>query len=384
MSDKTSIIILGSTGSVGKQTLEVVDQMSDQFEVYALTANSNADLLIEQAKKFLPNTVVIADESQYDKVQNALWEDDIKVYAGGASLAQIVSTSEVKIIVNSLLGFSGLLPTIEAIKYGKRIALANKESLVVAGPLIAELLKKYPASIIPIDSEHSAIFQCLVGEMDNPIEKVYLTASGGPFKGKSVSELENISVEEAINHPNWNMGAKISVDSATLINKGFELIEAKWLFGLKEDQMEVLMHPESIIHSLVQFADGSVKAQMGAPDMKVPIQYSLTYPSRAQTNSKRIDFLSQPSLHFEKVEINKYPNLGLSIRAMKEGGNSPCALNAANEIAVQAFLQKKIGFNQIAKINEKVMESIEFNKNPDLDALILTDQNARDLAVGLI
>ena len=383
MGEKKSIIILGSTGSVGQQTLKIVDDFPDRYEVYALSANSNEDLLIEQAKKYLPDTVVIADESKYQKVQDALWEDEVKVYAGKDSLKQIVTTSEVKIIVNALLGFSGLEPTIEAIKSGKRVALANKESLVVAGPIIAKLLEKYPASIIPIDSEHSAIFQCLVGEFDNPIEKIFLTASGGPFRGKSPEELGEISVSEATNHPNWKMGKKISVDSATMINKGFEMIEAQWLFGIKPDQIEILMHPESLIHSMVQFGDGSVKAQMGVSDMRIPIQYALSFPERLNSKVERMDFFKNPKLNFEAFDLKNYPNLNLVIKAMEEGGIKPCILNAANEVAVESFLQLQIGFNQIAEINQQTIEAIP-NEELKLENLNQIDQKAREIAKSFI
>ena len=378
------MIILGSTGSVGQQALEVVDSLHDQFEVYALSCHQNTDLLIQQAKKFLPDCVVVSKETDYEKVKTALWEDDVKVYFGAESLNQIVSTKEVDIVLNALIGFAGLEPTLSAIEANKRVALANKESLVVAGPLIAEKLKKSTARLVPIDSEHSAIFQCLLGEFDNPIEKIILTASGGPFRGKLPEELEMVQPQQAISHPTWKMGAKISVDSATMINKGFEMIEAQWLFGLKPAQIELLIHPESLVHSMVQFEDGSVKAQMGATDMKGPIQYALCYPERIKSSIERIDFSKIGQLNFSKVETSHYPNLELAIQVLNQGGILPCALNASNEIAVQAFLIGKITFNQIYEVNQKVFLTMQNKAIVDLNTLKEVDINAREKAKEFI
>ena len=384
MSEKKSIIILGSTGSIGKQALEVIAAFPDRFELYAITANESDDLLIEQSKKFKPNSVVICDESKYQKVNDALFEDDIKVYAGSQSLNEIVSAAEVDIVLTAMVGYSGLAPTINAIKARKTIALANKETLVAGGALISKLAIENNVQILPVDSEHSAIFQCLVGERYNPVEKVYLTASGGPFLGKTRDQLKNISKEAALNHPNWKMGAKISIDSATMMNKGLEVIEAKWLFQLKPEQIDVIVHPQSIIHSLVQFEDGAIKAQMGLPDMKVPIQYALTYPDRFKTISKRFNFLDYPEFTFEKPDRETFKNLDLAYYALQEGGNIACALNAANEISVQAFLEEKISFLNIAEINEKITTKIDKIVHPEYDDLIATNDKARKMALELI
>lgn len=382
--EKKSVIILGSTGSIGQQTLDIIASLESHFEVYALSCQSNADLLIQQAKKFKPDTVVIGDEKYYQKVQDALWEDDVKVFTGTESLEQIVTTSDVDIIVNALIGFAGLKPSLKAIEAGKRLALANKESLVVAGPLIVEALKKSKASLIPIDSEHSALFQCLVGEFQNPIEKVYLTASGGPFLGKSIEELEDVTPEQAVNHPTWKMGAKISVDSATMINKGFEMIEAQWLFGIKPEQIEIVLHPQSIIHGMVQFEDGSIKTEMGVPDMRVPIQYALTYPDRHASNARRLDLLELGRLMFEKVPMSNYPNFVLAQQVLVEGGIFPCVLNAANEIAVSAFLERKIGFNQIYEVNSNTLSQFENKKQFSLNELVEVDIKSREIAKSLL
>lgn len=384
MSIKRKIAVLGSTGSIGTQTLEVVSFYSDLFEISVLTANRNVELLIEQAKKFQPNVVVIGDESKYEILSESLADEDIKIYCGEAALEQVVEMDEIDIVLTALVGFSGLKPTIAAIKAGKNIALANKETLVVAGEIITKLAKEKGVNIYPVDSEHSAIFQCLVGEFQNPIEKIYLTASGGPFRGKKLADLNGIKKEQALKHPNWEMGAKITIDSATMMNKGLEVIEAKWLFGLSNEQIDVIVHPQSIIHSIVQFKDGSMKAQMGLPDMKLPIQYALTYPKRLQTEFERFDFLNYPNLSFEKPDLVTFKNLDLAYKAMERGGNLPCILNASNEIAVAAFLEDKIEFLAIADINEKVMEMAKFIASPDLDALFLTDQEARDIASNLI
>jgi 1-deoxy-D-xylulose-5-phosphate reductoisomerase len=383
MSNKKRLALLGSTGSIGKQTLEVVESYADQFEISVLTANNNADLLIEQAKKFKPNTVVIANEDLYKKVEEALWEDDIKTYTGAKALEEVVQMDEVDVVLTALVGFSGLKPTIKAIEAGKNIALANKESLVVAGSIVTKLAKEKGVNIYPVDSEHSAIFQCLVGEFHNPIEKIYLTASGGPFRGWTADKLKNVTVEQALNHPNWSMGNKITIDSATMMNKGFEVIEAKWLFGLKKEQIDVIVHPESIIHSLVQFEDGAMKAQMGLPDMKLPIQYALSYPERYKTDFERFNFLDYPTLSFDKPDLKTFNNLKLAYESMDKGGNTPAVLNAANEVTVEAFLKGKIGFLGIAQINEKVLNDIDWKEQPDLEDLYESDRLARVVAKEL-
>lgn len=381
--DKRHLAILGSTGSIGTQTLEVVEGQSELFEIELLTANRNSKLLIEQAKKFKPNAVVIADESQFDLVRDELWPLDIKVYAGSEAIEQAVEMEEIDIVVTAMVGFSGLKPTINAIKHNKHIALANKETLVVAGHLITKLAKENGVNIYPVDSEHSAIFQCLAGEFHNPIEKIYLTASGGPFRGKSADELANVKKEQALKHPNWEMGAKITIDSASLMNKGLEVIEAKWLFNLKPEQIDVIVHPQSIIHSIVQFEDGSMKAQMGLPDMKLPIQYAIAYPERLKSSFPRFNFTDYPSLSFEKPDTDTFKNLGLAFDALNEGGNGACILNAANEMTVELFLQDRISFLDIARINEKVMRTLPYQKDPDLAALLEFDKEARRMAKDL-
>lgn len=369
MTEKKSIIILGSTGSIGTQALEVVDAHPDHFEIYALTANQNADLLIQQAKKFQPNSVVIVDESQYQKVNDALWEDDIKVYAGAQSLNEIVTASEVKIVLTGMVGFSGVDPTISALKYGKTIALANKETLVAAGEIISETALKKGGKIIPVDSEHSAIFQCLIGEFDNPIDKIILTASGGPFHGFTKDQLKSVTKSQALKHPKWNMGMKITIDSASMMNKGLEVIEASWLFDLKPEQIDIRVHPESIVHSMVQFRDGVIKAQMGIQDMKIPIQFALSYPERISNDLPKLDFDKWTQLNFEKPDFDLFKNPLLAIESLKMGGSAPCALNAANEVAVQAFLNDQISFIQISEINEKILLSHQPKKKPNLEEL---------------
>jgi 1-deoxy-D-xylulose-5-phosphate reductoisomerase len=381
---KKRIALLGSTGSIGKQTLEVVASNPHLFEISVLTAHKNADLLIEQALKFNPNVVVIVDESGYQKVNEALKNSDVKVYTGEEALISVAQMSEIDIVLTALVGFSGLKPTIAAIEAGKNIALANKETLVVAGEIVTKLAKEKGVNIYPVDSEHSAIFQCLTGEAMNPIEKIYLTASGGPFRGKKREELISITKEQALKHPNWDMGAKITIDSASMMNKGLEVIEAKWLFGLSNQQIDVIVHPQSIIHSLVQFKDGSMKAQMGLPDMKLPIQYALTYPQRFETDFERFDFLNYPNLTFEKPDLDTFRNLQLAYDAMEKGGNLACVLNAANEVTVEAFLKDQIKFLDIAAINEKVLVTANFIANPTLDALYQTDLSARSLAQEII
>ena len=381
---KKGIAILGSTGSIGTQTLEVISEHKNLFSVEVLTANNNCDLLIEQAKKHKPNAVVIVNRDKYDKVNSELSKLGIKVYAGQKSLEQIVESEEINIVLTALVGYSGLIPTINAIKLGKKIALANKETLVVAGDLITKLSKEYNAPIFPVDSEHSAIFQCLVGENNNAIEKIYLTASGGPFRGKKAAELKTITKKQALRHPNWSMGAKITIDSATLMNKGLEVIEAKWLFNLNKEQIDVVVHPQSIIHSAVQFEDGSIKAQLGIPDMKLPIQYALGFPNRLKNNFKRFSFFDYPNLTFEKADEKTFRNLSLAFRAMSKGGNSACILNAANEIAVEAFLNDKIGFLNMSDLIDNCLEKITFVKSPTIEDYIETDQQTRLLANKLL
>jgi len=381
---KRGIAILGSTGSIGTQALEVIDSQPDQFSVEVLTAGSNADLLIAQALKFKPNAVVIGDESKYSAVSDALWDEGIKVFAGAEALEQVVEMESVDVALTALVGFAGLKPTMKAIAAGKQIALANKETLVVAGELVTKAAREAGVNIYPVDSEHSAIFQCLAGEFHNPIEKIYLTASGGPFRGKKRSDLADVTKAQALKHPNWEMGAKITIDSATLMNKGLEVIEAKWLFALQPEQIDVIVHPQSIIHSIVQFTDGSMKAQMGLPDMKLPIQYALAYPNRLSSNFPRFNFLDYPSLTFEQPDMETFGNLGLAFKAMQRGGNMPCIMNAANEIAVAAFLNDKIKFLQIHEVIEQSMENAALIEHPSLEQYIETDNEARALTKELI
>ncbi|MBD80540.1 MAG: 1-deoxy-D-xylulose-5-phosphate reductoisomerase [Crocinitomicaceae bacterium] len=381
MSKETKgIAILGSSGSIGTQALEVIDSHPEYFHVEVLTVYSNAELLIDQAKKFLPNTVVIVDESKFQKVKDALWDDDIKVFAGKESLSQVVEMDGVDIVLTALVGYAGLKPTLAAINAGKNIALANKETLVVAGEIVTALAAEKGVNIYPVDSEHSAIFQCLAGEFHNPIEKIYLTASGGPFRGRSKDELLKVTKKEALKHPNWDMGAKITIDSATLMNKGLEVIEAKWLFNLTPEQIDVIVHPQSIIHSIVQFTDGSMKAQMGLPDMKLPIQYALAYPDRIQSDFPRFNFMDYPQLTFEQPNREVFLNLDLAFEALLKKGNMACILNAANEVSVQAFLNGKIGFLDIALINQACMEKVSFVQAPSYDDYVLTDTETRIMA----
>jgi 1-deoxy-D-xylulose-5-phosphate reductoisomerase len=381
MTRKKGIAILGSTGSIGTQALEVIESYPDVFDLQVLTANGNATLLIEQARKFKPNSVVIVDETQYETVKQALWNEDIKVFCGKDSLDQIVTGAEIDVVLTALVGYAGLRPTIEAIKAKKTIALANKETLVVAGALINELAIENQVTIYPVDSEHSAIFQCLTGEHLNPIEKIYLTASGGPFRGWKREQLATVTKAQALKHPNWVMGAKITIDSASLMNKGLEVIEAKWLFNLRPDQIDVIVHPQSIVHSLVQFEDGSMKAQMGLPDMKLPIQYAFTYPERLKTDFPRFNFMDYPQLTFEAPDRETFGNLNLAYKAMELEGTAACALNAANEISVQLFLQDKIGFLDIARINEQTMDATQFIKNPSYEDFVAIDTEARRRAL---
>jgi 1-deoxy-D-xylulose-5-phosphate reductoisomerase len=374
---KKGVALLGCTGSIGTQALEVIEAYPDYFDLQVITANNNADLLIEQAKKYHPNTVVIVNEDHFEKVKDALWEDDIHVYAGKDALCQVVEYGEVDVVLTALVGYAGLKPTIRAIEAKKNIALANKETLVVAGELVTKMAREYGVNIYPVDSEHSAIFQCLTGEFHNKIEKIYLTASGGPFRGWTTEKLKDVKPEQALKHPNWEMGAKITIDSATLMNKGLEVIEAKWLFALKPEQIDVIVHPQSIIHSIVQFEDGSMKAQMGLPDMKLPIQYAMTYPERFKTDFPRFNFMDYASLTFEQPDRKTFKNLNLAFRAMEEEGTSACALNAANEITVQAFLDRKIGFLEIAEINEKTMSSVDNIQKPTYEDYVKVDEEAR-------
>lgn len=381
---KKHIAILGSTGSIGTQALEVIQEHSDLFEVYALTAGNNVDLLIQQARIFQPEVVVIANENQYATLKEALSDLPIKVFAGSEAIAQVAEMEIVDFVLTAMVGFAGLQPTIQAAKAGKRIALANKETLVVAGELINKLCITHQASIIPVDSEHSAIFQCLVGEGNNEIEKLILTASGGPFRTYHWSDLEKVTPAQALKHPNWDMGAKITIDSASLMNKGFEMIEAKWLFGVPHNQIEVLVHPQSIIHSMVQFTDGSIKAQLGLPDMKLPIQYAFTYPDRVQTNFPRLDFSLFPQFTFEKPDLERFRNLAFAYYAIEKGGNMPCILNAANEIAVATFLEEKISFLQMSDLMEEAMVKMPFIPNPKVEDYFQTDKETRSFTRELI
>ena len=381
---KKRIAILGSTGSIGTQALEVIQQNPEKFEVEVLTANNNVDILIGQAKKFQPNAVVIANPDKYKNVSEALINEPIKVYAGAEALNQVVQMETIDLVLTAMVGYSGLIPTYNAIKAGKNIALANKETLVVAGEIITKTALEKKVEILPVDSEHSAIFQCLVGEFMNPIEKIYLTCSGGPFRGKTEKELQNVTVDKALKHPNWAMGAKITIDSATLMNKGFEMIEACWLFGLPASKVDVIVHPQSIIHSIVQFEDGSMKAQMGLPDMKLPIQYALGFPLRIKNDYSRFNFVNYPTLSFEPPNTKIFRNLALAFEAIKMGGNMPCILNAANEAVVEAFLIGKITFLQMSVIIEQTMQKVVFVQNPTMEELIQTNAEARNRTLLLI
>ncbi len=382
--EKKRVAILGCTGSIGTQALEVIRENPGEFEAEVLVANSNADLLIKQALEFNPNAVVIADEKQYQKVRDALQPNDIKVFAGNKAVEQIVEMETIDMVLAAIVGYAGLASTVNAIKHRKPVALANKETLVVAGELVTRLAAENAVNIYPVDSEHSAIFQCLAGEWENKIEKIYLTASGGPFRGKDRSFLETIKKEQALKHPNWAMGAKVTIDSASLMNKGLEVIEAKWLFNLQPAQIDVIVHPQSIVHSLVQFEDGSIKAQLGLPDMKLPIQYAMGYPARVRNTFKRFDFLDYPQLTFEKPDLDTFLNLALAYKAMNDGGNMPCVLNAANEIAVQAFLDDRIGFLQMSDLVAATLQKMPFIKSPSLDDYRLSDSESRAFARTLI
>jgi len=381
---KKRIAIYGSTGSIGTQALEVIENNPELFSLEVLTAHSNATLLIEQAIRFQPNIVIISDETKYAEVNQALASKDIKVFAGEKSLIDIAGSDTYDVLLAAIVGYAGLSSTLAAIEQGKTVALANKETLVVAGDIVTRLVTEKNARIIPVDSEHSAIFQCLEGEQNNPVEKIILTASGGPFLGKKPNFLINVKKDHALQHPNWTMGAKITIDSASLMNKGLEMIEAKWLFGLQNEQIEVLIHSQSIIHSMVQFEDGSVKAQMGLPDMKLPIQYALAYPQRIKNNFKRLDFKNYPNFTFEQPDYKTFKNLALAKDAMFKGGNAPCVLNAANEIVVDAFLKNKIGFLEMSDIIEQCLEKIAFVEKPSLHDYITCNTETRLLASTLI
>ena len=378
------IALFGSTGSVGTQALQVIAQNPDKFSAEVLTCNGNDELLIEQALKFRPNIVVVGDEQKYTKVKEALAQTDTKVFVGEKALEEVASMDVYDLMLAAIVGYAGLKPTLNAIKAGKAVALANKETLVVAGDIIMRTAVENRVPVIPVDSEHSAIFQCLVGEMRNPIEKVILTASGGPFLGRKPNYLVNVKREHALQHPNWNMGAKISIDSATLMNKGLEMIEAKWLFNLQPNQIEVLVHPQSIIHSMVQFRDGSIKAQLGLPDMKLPIQYALSFPQRIHNDFPRADFRKIKELTFEEPDLKTFRNLVLAIEALNKGGNLPCVMNAANEIAVYAFLRNRIGFLDMTDVIERTMNKVSFIKEPSLDDYFESDGEARSFAADII
>ena len=380
---KRKICILGSTGSIGTQALQVIEEHSDLFEAYVLTAGNNADLLISQARKFVPCAVVIADESKYDHVREALTDLPIQVYAGSEALCQVVAMEPVDMVLTALVGFSGLRPTIAAIKAGKPIALANKETLVVAGELITALCQEYNVPMLPVDSEHSAIFQSLMGE-ESPIEKIILTASGGPFRKFTLDEMKDVTAAQALKHPNWDMGAKITIDSASMMNKGFEVIEAKWLFDVDADRIQVVVHPQSIVHSAVQFQDGAVKAQLGAPDMRVPIQLAMSYPVRLESSFPRIDWWDMQDLTFERPDLERFPCLAMAYETIRRGGNAACVVNAANEVVNLAFRQDKCGFLQMAEVIAKTLERVPYIKEPSLEDYLETDRIARITATELL
>lgn len=383
-STKKRIAIFGSTGSIGTQALEVIRANPDLFEVEILTAQTNDELLITQALEFKPNAVVIGDEARYLKVKEALSSTDIKVFAGEAALEEVAEFDTYDMMLAGIVGFAGLKPTLKAVEKGKAVGLANKETLVVAGDIVMQKAIEKRVPVIPVDSEHSAIFQCLIGEARNPIEKIILTASGGPFLGKKPNFLVNVKRDHALQHPNWSMGAKISIDSATLMNKGLEMIEAKWLFNLRPDQIEVVIHPQSIIHSMVQFEDGSIKAQMGLPDMKLPIQYAMAFPGRIKNDFPRLNFKKYPALNFEEPDVKTFRNLALAMEALNKAGNMPCVLNAANEIAVWAFLRNRIGFLDMTALVEKTMENVTYIEKPTLQEYFESDAEARNFAASLI
>lgn len=377
MTKKKHIAILGSTGSIGKQALDVIRQHKDSFEAEVLTAQNNVALLISQAKEFKPNAVVIGNDSLYEDLKRGLADEPIKIYAGENALASVVQMETIDLVLTALVGYSGLRPTIKAIEAGKAIALANKETLVVAGELITGLARDKGVNIYPVDSEHSAIFQCMVGEFHNKIEKIILTASGGPFRGLKQSELAHVTKAQALKHPNWDMGDKVTIDSATMMNKGLEVIEARWLFGVRPDQVDVVVHPQSIIHSLVQFEDGSIKAQLGLPDMRLPIQFAFSYPDRLKSDFPRLDFKNYPSLNFEKPDTETFRNLALAFEALHKGGNMPCVLNAANEVAVAEFLKDRVGFLEMSAIVEQCLHKMAYIKNPSYEDYVETDRETR-------
>lgn len=384
MEQKKRIAILGSTGSIGTQALQVIEEHPERYEAYILTANNKIDLLIQQARKFLPDAVVIANESKYCELKEALADLPIKVYAGAKALCEVVESRSIDMVLTAMVGYAGLRPTMAAIRAGKPIALANKETLVVAGELINALANEYKVPILPVDSEHSAIFQCLAGEMNNPIEKIILTASGGPFRTCTKAELAHVTKAQALKHPNWDMGAKITIDSASMMNKGFEVIEAKWLFGVRPEQIEVIIHPQSVIHSMIQFEDSSVKAQLGMPDMRLPIQYAFSYPYRIKSSFDRLDFTQCNALTFEKPDVERFRNLALAYEALKQGGNMACILNAANEVVNAAFLADRIGFLDMSDIIEKTMSQAQFIATPTYEDYVATDNEARKIAEELI
>lgn len=379
-----TITILGSTGSIGTQTLDVVRWHPDMFSVYAIVANNSADKLIEQAREFQPEVVVINNTEHYTKIKEALNDLPIKVFAGEDAVNQVAAMQCVDIVVTAMVGYAGLASTMAAIKAGRRIALANKETLVVAGELITHMVHEYHAEIVPVDSEHGAIFQCLVGEREKEVDKLIITASGGPFRKMSIDQLRNVKASDALKHPTWQMGAKITIDSASLMNKGFEVMEARWLFGMTDEHIDVVVHPQSIVHSMVQFVDGSIKAQLGMPDMRLPIQYALAYPDRIESQIERMDFAKISTLTFENPDMERFPNLRLAFEALHKGGNAPCVLNAANEVVVAAFLKDKISFTGMSKIIEKVLNQASFIKRPTYEQLVETDKTARALTLSLI
>ncbi len=381
---KKRIAILGSTGSIGSQALEVIEKNPDLLGLDVITAGSNASLLIKQAIKYRPGYVVIADEKKFREVADALSAYPVKVYAGSEAISEVVRLDSLDLVLTAMVGFSGLYPTLNAIRSGKNIALANKETMVVAGKLINQLVKQHKVSIYPVDSEHSAIFQCIAGEDQNPVEKVYLTASGGPFRGKSHEFLKSVTSEQALKHPNWSMGNKVTIDSATLMNKGLEAIEARWLFGLDPAQIDVVVHPQSIIHSIVQFEDGSMKAQMSLPDMRLPISYAFGFPKRIKSDQPRFKFTDYPNLTFEVPDVKNFRNLAIAFEALKKEGNAPCVLNASNEEAVDAFMKGKLGFLQMSDVIERTLEEVEFIDDPDFEDLTETDKEARRIALQFL
>ena len=381
---KKQIAILGSTGSIGTQALQVIEEHPDLYEAYVLTANNKVELLIQQARKFMPEAVVIANPQKYGELKEALKDLPIKVYAGEDALCQVVEAAPIDMVLTAMVGYAGLRPTMNAIKAGKVIALANKETLVVAGDLINKMANKYNTVILPVDSEHSAVFQCLSGEYNNKVEKVILTASGGPFRHFTMEQLATVTKEQALKHPNWKMGATITIDSASMMNKGFEVIEAKWLFDVRPEQIEVVVHPQSVIHSMVQFEDGAVMAQLGMPDMRLPIQYAFSYPKRIHSSFERLDFTKMASLTFEKPDTERFRNLGLAYEALHRGGNMPCIVNAANEVVVAAFLHDRISFMGMSDVIEKAMQKATFVQNPTYDDYVQTDAEVRRLAEEMI